>query len=41
MKDERPAGNTVTTTHGVRSAYAYNIKMTRADVSVRARAHSN
>lgn len=37
MKDDRPTENTVATTHGVRSAYTYNIKMTRADVSVRAR----
>lgn len=37
VKDDRPAGNTVTTTHGVRSAYAHNVKMTRADVSVPAR----
>jgi len=38
VKDDRPAGNTVTTTHGVRFVYAYNIKMTRADVNVLARA---
>ena len=38
MKDDRPTENTVATTHGVRSAYTYNIKMTRTDVRVRARA---
>lgn len=42
VKDDRPAGNTVAATHGVRPAYAHNIKITKADVSdARARAHSN